>query len=207
MARGSEVEVTRFDKIERAVHWVTAVLFLILIVTALPLYFPSVEAIVGRRLLVANIHTWAGIALPVPLILALSGSWGKGLRSDIKRFNMWTSDEMRWLKSIAQDPMVELGKFNPGQKLNALFVGSVIVVMFITGLILKWLRFFPLDWRTGATFVHDVYATVFVVVLAGHIFMALTHRDSLRSMLHGSISKAWADRHAPNWLKEKDQLD
>lgn len=195
----------RFDKVERAVHWSLACLFFILIITALPLYFPSVEAIVGRRLLLANIHTWTGIALPIPLVISMFGNWGKGLRSDIGRFNLWTSDEVKWLKSLARDPMVELGKFNPGQKLNALFTGSVIIVMFVTGVILKWFNFFPLSWRTGATFVHDTFATLFVLVLAGHIFMAVTHRNSLRSIFSGRIPVSWAERHAPVWLKESHQ--
>ncbi|MCL5076892.1 MAG: cytochrome b/b6 domain-containing protein [Actinobacteria bacterium] len=194
----------RFDVVERVVHWSLAFLFFILIATALPLYFPSIEAIVGRRLLLANIHTWVGIALPIPLVIALFGNWGKGLRSDIGRFNLWTSDEVRWLKSLARDPMVELGKFNPGQKLNALFTGSVISVMLATGIILKWFNFFPLSWRTGATFVHDTFATLFVLVLAGHIFMAVTHRKALRSMLTGRIPSSWAERHAPLWLRESN---
>ena len=195
----------RFDRVERAVHWSLACLFIILIATALPLYFPGVEAIFGRRLLLADIHTWTGVALPVPLVISLFGSWGKGLRSDIDRFNLWTRDEVRWLKSLARDPMVELGKFNPGQKLNALFTGSVIVVMFVTGIILKWFNFFPLSWRTGATFVHDTFATLFVLFVAGHVFMAVTHREALRSMFTGRIPRSWAERHAPIWLREADR--
>ena len=55
---------------------------------------------------------------------------------------------------------------------------------------------------TGATFVHDVFALAIFVVVVGHIFMALTHRDSLRSIFTGSISEKWAARHAARWLKE-----
>jgi len=41
-------------------------------------------------------------------------------------------------------------------------------VMLATGAMLKWFRFFPVDWRTGATFVHDVFAFAIFVVVAGH---------------------------------------
>jgi hypothetical protein len=68
--------VFRFDRVERAAHWVNALLFGILMATALPLYFAQVESIVGRRALIAEIHVWAGVALPVPLIISLAGPWG-----------------------------------------------------------------------------------------------------------------------------------
>ena len=71
-------------------------------VTALPLYFSSVERVVGRRALVAEIHTWAGIALPVPLIVALSGTWGARMRRDVRRIQPWTHEEIRWLVSLGR---------------------------------------------------------------------------------------------------------
>ena len=88
--------VLRFDRVERAAHWANALLFGILMATALPLYFVQVETIVGRRALIAEIHTWCGVALPVPLIISLAGPWGARLRSDVRSFNLWTRSEIRW---------------------------------------------------------------------------------------------------------------
>jgi formate dehydrogenase subunit gamma len=62
------------------------------------------------------------------------------------------------------------------------------------------------SWRSGATFVHDVFAFAIFFVVIGHIFMALTHRDSLRSIFTGWVGKSWADRHAERWSNET-QLD
>ena len=67
-------------------------------VTALPLYFVQVEALIGRRELIVQIHTWCGIALPVPLLISLAGSWGARFRRDVRRINMWTPEETRWLR-------------------------------------------------------------------------------------------------------------
>ena len=110
---------------------------------------------------------------------------------------------MVWLRALGRNAPKVVDKFNPGQKLNAIFTGGAIVVMLGTGAILKWFRFFPVSWRTGATFVHDVFAFAIVVVIAGHILFALTHWDSLRSMIRGWVSEAWAARHAPGWLAEE----
>jgi formate dehydrogenase subunit gamma len=105
------------------------------------------------------------------------------------------------LRTLGKTPL-EADKFNPGQKLNAIFIGVVIVVMLATGSMLQWFRFFPVPWRQGATFVHDVFAFAIFAVVFGHIVMALTHRDSLRSIFTGWVSEKWAARHAAGWLKE-----
>ena len=102
---------------------------------------------------------------------------------------------------------LEADKFNPGQKLNALFIGAVIIVMLVTGSMLQWFRFFPVSWRQGATFVHDGFAFVIFAVVIGHIYMALTRRDSLRSIFKGWVSETWASRHAAGWLKELQNPD
>jgi len=200
---GPSLRILRFDIVQRCAHWATALLFGILMTTALSLYFGSVGAWVGRRGLVEAIHVWAGIALPVPLIVSLIGPWGRRMRRDLRRVNYWTRDEIQWLRTFGghKAPAV-VDKFNPGQKLNAIFTGVVIVVMLATGCILKWFQYFPLPWRSGATFVHDVFALAVFVVVAGHIGFALTHRDSLRSMMKGWVDERWASMHAPGWLSE-----
>ncbi|MGO9854313.1 MAG: cytochrome b/b6 domain-containing protein [Acidimicrobiales bacterium] len=195
--------IVRFDAVQRTAHWLNAVLFGILMVTALPLYFGSIGGVVVPRALVAEIHLWAGIALPVPLLISILGSWGAQFRRDLRRINRWTRDEVTWLKALGRRAPQVVDKFNPGQKLNAIFTGAAIVVMLATGAILKWFRFFPVDWRTGATFVHDVFAFAIFIVVAGHVLFALAHPDSLRSMIRGWVTQTWAARHAPGWLAEE----
>jgi formate dehydrogenase subunit gamma len=200
-------DLARFDLVERVLHWTTAGMFTVLMLTAVPLYLGSVSSIIGRRALVADVHTWTGVALPGPLVLSLVGPWGRGLRADVRRFSRWTGQELRWLRTLGRHGVARMGKFNPGQKINAIFVAGAIVVMLGTGAILRWFGPFPDSWRTGATFVHDVLATAVFVVVAGHVAFAVTHGDALRSMFTGRISRRWARRHAPAWLEELDGTD
>ncbi len=194
----------RFDATQRAVHWLTALLFVVLMATALALYFPSIALLVGRRELIARVHLWAGLALPVPLAVALSGPWGAGMRRDLRRIDLWTHDELRWLRALGRNAPRVVDKFNPGQKLNAIFVGSAMVVLLASGSVLQWFGFFPLGWRTGATFVHDVVAALVFVVVLGHVAFAVAHRDALRAMVGGWVTEPWARRHAPGWLREME---
>jgi formate dehydrogenase subunit gamma len=203
----------RFDGVERALHWINATLFIVLVLTGAALYLEPIGAIVGRRALVENIHVYAGVALPVPLFAALLGPWGRALRADVRRFNRWTKNDRDWLRAVlSRAPLrrqrlrvIEVGKFNAGQKLNAAWTVGGGLVMLGTGLIMRWYHPWPLSWRTGATFVHDWLALGMGLVIVGHIGMALRDPETLRSMLTGRISQAWAGRHARAWLEGRDE--
>lgn len=200
--------LVRFDGVERAVHWSNAMLFTVLIFTGVALYYPPLIGLIGRRHLVEEVHLYTGLALPLPILAALGGSWGRGLRADLRRFNRWSRSDRQWLRerltgrAVPKHGSDQTGKFNPGQKLNAAFTAGAGLAMLASGAILAWYRPFPLSWREGATFVHDWGALAFVVVIAGHVAMALSHPESLRSMFTGRIAAGWARRHAPRWWAE-----
>jgi formate dehydrogenase subunit gamma len=205
--RAEARRLVRFDVAERTLHWVNAVLFLTLLTTAAILYVGPLSAAVGRRELVRRVHVWSGLALPVPLLLAVAGHWGARLRRDISRLNRWTADDRRWLRSFGRDPFVRVGKFNAGQKLNAAFTAGAIVVMLGTGSVMNWFHYFPVDWRTGATFVHDWMAIALFVVIVGHIGTALADPDALGGMLKGSVDARWARERRPRWYEEEVRSD
>ena len=192
----------RFDRVERAVHWANAALFGVLIVTGAVLYAGPLSTLVGHRVVMKTIHVYAGLALPVPLLAGLAGPWRRGLRRDLTRLNRWDGDDRRWLRSRGRDRSVRLGKFNPGQKLNAAFTAGAMAVMLGTGAVMRWFSPFPVSWRTGATFVHDWGALAVAVVVAGHVIMAVGDGDALRAMFRGWVPAAWARRNRPKWYEE-----
>ena len=196
-----EPPILRFDRVERAVHWVNATLFGILMLTGAALYAGPISALVGNREAVRFLHVYSGLLLPVPLLLGVLGRHGARLRADFGRLNRWSRDDARWFRR-SQRPQVALGKFNPGQKLNASLVAGSAVVMLGTGSIMKWFDRFPLDWRTGATFVHDWFALLVWILVLGHITFALRDGDALDSMLGGTVPAAWARKQAPLWYEE-----
>ena len=67
---------------------------------------------------------------------------------------------------------------------------------------MKWFDLFPLDWRTGATFVHDWFALGIWVAVLGHILFAVSDGDALDSMIGGTVPAAWARTKAPLWYEE-----
>jgi formate dehydrogenase subunit gamma len=197
-----ESDVLRFDRVERIVHWTTAALFVVLMVTGASLYAGPISTVVGQRELMRTVHVFAGLALPIPIILGILGWWGKRLRGDLGRLNRWSADDRVWLHRT-QRPTARLGKFNPGQKLNAVFLGAAMLVMMGSGVMLKWFSLVPLDIRVGATFVHDWFALGIWLSITGHVLFALRDPVALGGMLRGSVTARWARNERPRWYEEE----
>jgi formate dehydrogenase gamma subunit len=209
----SRPELLRFGRAERAVHHATAALMITCLVTAACLFWPPLETAIGRRDLLADIHVTSGYLLPVPVLL---GWLSKAFRADVRRLNRFHPHDWEWLRrgdrraTIGGRGVVDVGKFNAGQKLNAAFIAGAIILMLGTGTIMlsgssPVPRFGP-DWmRTGATFVHDwTFYAIFVMFL-GHLYYALNDRDALGGMATGRVSKGWAAEHHPGWLDDLER--
>jgi formate dehydrogenase subunit gamma len=193
----------RFDPTERLLHWANAALFGVLLVSGAALYAGPLAAVVGRRALLKEVHVIAGLLLPVPLLgVVVARRWSRALRADVARLARWDPADWRWLRSRGRDPGVPLGKFNAGQKLNAAWTVGTVLVMLLTGAVMRWFAPFPDDWRTGATFVHDVGFLLAAVVVTGHVAVALTDRHALRAMVRGWVPAEWARRRRPGWFAE-----
>ncbi len=197
-----DAPLLRFDGMERAVHWSTASLFILLMLTGAALYAGPISVLVGNRETVRTVHVWCGLLLPVPLLLGVVTRRGARLRADLRRLNRWTPGERRWFRSRTRAE-VRLGKFNPGQKLNAACIAGAGLVMLATGSIMHWFDAFPVDWRTGATFAHDWFALGIWALVIGHVMFAIRDGDALEAMMvNGRVPAAWARRKAPRWYRE-----
>jgi formate dehydrogenase subunit gamma len=194
--------VARFTLAERITHWVNAALFFVCIATGAMFRFGIGQSLVTDRGLARNIHVIAGLGIVGAFLVGIAGRWGGALRRDLGRFNRWSRDDVRWLRTFGGDRSVRLGKFNPGQKLNATFIGAAALVLAATGAIMKWNQPFSTDLRTGADFVHGWFALFVGISVFGHIVMALRDREALAGMVGGSVTAAWAREHRPAWLAE-----
>jgi len=199
--------IERFGRATRALHWATAAAVLTAAITGLILYVGPLTALVGRRVLVKDIHVIAGLSMPIPIVLAYLGPWRRDVRPDIRRLARWDTDDRHWLRTRGREARDAVGKFNAGQKANAAFVAGMIPLMLVSGSIMRWFEPFPVEYRTGATFVHDWTAIFTWIVVAGHIGFALNDPGSLRGMLTGWVSRAWAAYHHPRWAEELDVVE
>ncbi|MGW7411829.1 cytochrome b/b6 domain-containing protein [Streptomyces sp. NPDC054863] len=189
--------VRRFTRTARLVHRTTAILMLTCIATAACLYLPALAELVGRRHLVVTVHIWTGVLLPVPYLLGLVS---RAFRTDLSLLGRFTPYDKEWLRAVRRRQFRRpAGKFNAGQKLYAGWIAGAALVMLGTGLLMWLTHLTPLTWRTSATFVHDWLSLAMGVVVAGHLWMALTHPESRRGMRTGEVDRTWAETEHPHW--------
>lgn len=189
--------VKRFTRAERHVHRATAVLTLTCVATAACLYLPFLAELVGRRHLVVTVHIWTGVLIPAPYLLGL---FSRAFRADLRLLGRFTSYDRDWIRAARRRQFVRpAGKFNAGQKLYAGWIAGAALVMLGTGLLMWFTHLTPVAWRTSATFVHDWLALTMGVVIAGHLWMALTHPESRRSMRTGYMNRSSAADEHPHW--------
>lgn len=203
--RGRPLE--RFDGVERAVHWTTAILMLELLGTGAILYIPSLAVAVGHRGIVASIHIYSGLGLLLPLIAGIAGPWRDRLVRDLRRFDRWSAADWDWFHRKAQRCGAPRGKFNGGQKAEAAFVGGGMIVMLVTGVIMRFAPPSWINWQQGATLVHDIGFVAIGFGIAAHIYYALSRPEQLASMLTGRIPRSWAAKNTPAWVEEADAGD
>ncbi len=189
--------VVRFDRTERVLHWVSAVAALAALATGTVLYVEPLAVAIGRRDLVKDLHVVAGFAAVVPFVVATAGPWRASLRRDLDRFANWHDDDVRWFRRSTRR-LSETGKFNGGQKLNAVLLSSALVVMVMTGSIMKWFGPFPLTWRSGATFVHDWVSFGLWFLIPAHVIKALVTPGAVRGMWTGWVGRDVAEAR-PRW--------
>jgi formate dehydrogenase subunit gamma len=217
--------VVRFTPSERAFHWVFAAGWLVLFASGLPLMSPGLQGwirgyspVVGRRLHLAAAVVWIA-AIAAVLVVGnrgrLAATWRElaTLDADDRR---WLARLPRWLAAapVARARLdADVGRFNAGQKLNALFTTLSSALLLASGLTLV-----PEALGSGVLgppaavlrVVHRWTTLVALLPVGGHLFFAVVFpatRPSLPGMLRGRVSAEWAARHHPRWRGERAPED
>jgi formate dehydrogenase subunit gamma len=192
--------VKRFSPVERLLHWVNAAGFLFLLVTGLILYLPRLSMLVSRRQLIQSIHFWGGVgwlcALTVVVLLG-----GRRLLATARELDSFDGDDLRWLRGRK----VPQGRFNAGQKINAILTAAFAILFGVSGLLL-WFGEQDTRYRFASTVIlHDGLMYISLFLLVGHLYLTLIHpatRHSLRGMTLGTVRGDWATRHHAKWNSE-----
>src|SRR5947208_1949000 len=136
-----------------------------------------------------------------PLAIALLGD-RRGLARLAREVDRFDRDDLRWLLGRKPAPQ---GRFNAGQKLNTALTAAFTVLFLVSGLLL-WFGERDTRFRFAGTVVlHDGLMYVALVLLVGHLYLALIHpatRHALRGITVGTVDEEWAARHHAKWRSE-----
>jgi formate dehydrogenase subunit gamma len=203
---GRPARILRFTRTERTAHWVQATTFLILMVTGFALMLPQIEATIGHRDLLRQTHlACAFFFFFGPAIIALAGNRAS-FGEDIREVDTWDQDDLRWLAPHFSGSSPPQGRFNAGQKLNAIFVVWSTIMFSGTGLILWQNRRFPFDVVSQANAIHTGLAYIALAAFLGHVFLATLYpstRHAFRAITQGWVSEDWAEQHHVKWVRRR----
>ena len=197
------VYVKRFSRTERAVHWIHAGAFFLLLTTGLVLYVPRLSELVARRPLVKDLHIYTALTWIALLTIIVVVGDRRGLRRTLRELDLFDDDDRLWLR---RKPRPQ-GRFNAGQKVHAALVAAFACLFAVSGLLL-WLGERDTRFRWASTILlHDGLMYASLVLLMGHLYLALIYpatRHALRGITVGTVRRDWALEHHRKWI-ERDK--
>lgn len=196
------LKILRFDITSRILHWSHALVFFWLLITGMALFFTSKSLLNDPFIRLAHLYASLPFIL-IPIIIFFHGN--VSARNDVKELMEWTNDDINWFMGLFKKNKADVkGKFNGGQKANFLVILLLITGFILTGFVIWMKSMFSRSFVELNFIIHDSFAIMSLLLLSGHIALALYFGESLKSIIFGKIDAAWAKEHFPNWfLKEK----
>ena len=142
----SRVTVSRYSVFTRLNHWTLATCFVLLALTGLSLFHPSlfwIAGLFGGGAVVRWLHPWIGVVL----IVAWLVMFVRFLRANLpeRGDGEWLA-RSRDVLSGHEENLPEVGKYNAGQKLVFWTFSLLVPGLFLTGIAI-WDQYFY-DWTT-----------------------------------------------------------
>jgi len=201
-----EPTADRFDATERLFHWAFAIPFLLTFLTGLGLYFPELAKLAGNRELVRDAHRFAGLfTVLLPAVVLLLGD-RRNLRRDVHDIDLWSRDDRQWFRAWlwrkigGRDRLPPQGRFNSGQKFNAVLTAGCLFWLSLTGLMI-FPGIHPPFWLlSNSRNLHDLAWIVLTPAVLGHVFLAAIYkptRPGLSGIITGRVPLAWLREHHP----------
>jgi formate dehydrogenase subunit gamma len=185
----SSAHLRRWSRTERAVHWVHATAFVILLGSGLCLYLPSLAEAVSRRPLLKHIHIYTAAAWAVALVLVVVVGDRRALLRTAREVDEVRTDS----------------RLNKAQKLNVIVVAVFAILFAVSGFDL-WYGERDTRFRFGnALLIHDWLLYLSLLIFVGHLYYALilpSTRHALSGMTRGWVRRDWAERQHPEWAAE-----
>jgi formate dehydrogenase subunit gamma len=202
---GDPVVVDRYTAGARINHWITAASLVLLAISGLALFHPSLywlTGLFGGGATTRMIHPWIGVLLFFGFL---------GLFIRFFRANLWERTDNVWLSKLRDvlgghdENLPEVGKYNAGQKM-VFWMMSILIIVLITSGLLIWEQYFAqystVEQKRVAVLVHAIAAIVIICVWIVHVYAAIWVRGTISAMTRGRVTGGWAWRHHRKWLRE-----
>jgi formate dehydrogenase subunit gamma len=196
-------DLQRYTAEERANHWVVGISFILLALSGLaffhPAFYPLTQLFGGG--------VWTRILHPIIGWLMMIGFVLMYFR--FKALNKMEPADREWLDRVGEmmdgndHNMPEQGKYNGGQKMMFWAMSVCMLLLFVSGIIM-WRAYFtfPVDLVRFGAVVHAAVAAVMIAMIFVHVYAALWVKGTVRAMVYGTVTRAWAKQHHRAWYRQ-----
>ena len=197
--------VVRYFANERINHWFVAITFIMLALSGLALFHPAfffLTNFFGGGPWTRILHPFIGVVMFVSFLGLVVKFWGDNYITDV---------DLEWQKHLGDiiankaHNLPEIGKYNIGQKYLFWSLVAIIPLLMLSGFII-WRPYFapifPISIIRLGLLVHALAAFVAIAAIIVHVYAAIWTKGSLRAMIRGTVTAAWARHHHPAWYKE-----
>jgi formate dehydrogenase subunit gamma len=202
---GDPVTVDRYTAGARINHWITATSLVLLALSGLALFHPSLfflTGLFGGGQWTRAIHPWIGVLLFFSFAGLFIRFW---------RANLWRGEDGTWLARLRDvlagndEKLPEVGKYNAGQKVVFWGMSLLIIVLITSGFVI-WDQYFSeyttINQKRIAVLIHALAAVVIICIWIVHVYAAIWVRGTIGAMTRGRVTGGWAWRHHRKWLRE-----
>ncbi len=209
----AHLQVSRYSGSARINHWVVAISFVLLMISGLALFHPSLywmTGLFGGGPTARWIHPWLGIVL----LIGFLGLFVRFFVANLPERTDWVwLARLRHVLAGREEYLPEVGKYNAGQKFVFWAQAFLVLVMFVTGIGL-WpagLAYFEqllgfkatIDQRRLAAVIHAGAAVLTIAIWIIHVYAAIWVRGTISAMTRGTVTGGWAWRHHRKWLRKE----
>ncbi|MDZ4254232.1 MAG: formate dehydrogenase subunit gamma [Sulfuritalea sp.] len=196
-------DLARYDAQERANHWLVGICFILLALSGLAFFHPAfwpLTQLFGGGVWARILHPFIGVVMALGFLVMFFR---------FRSLNVMTPADKEWLSRAGEmmngddHNMPEQGKYNGGQKAMFWAMSLSILLLLVSGAFM-WRTFFnlPVDLvRLGAV-VHAAIAAIMIAMIFVHVYAALWVRGTVRAMVYGTVTRAWAKQHHRAWYRQ-----
>ena len=195
--------IVRHSLASRAMHWTVGTSFILCLLSGMPIWTPIfgwMAQLFGGLQVCRWLHPFLGLLFSVGLLWMAAMWWGEMKMSARDREWLSPSYFAKYMRFQSTDP--ETGKYNGGQK--GLFWMALLggVALLLSGLVLWFPTVLPQGLREFSWILHDVAFIAFLLLIIGHVYLAIAEPGTFESQLDGTVSKPWARLHHPRWYRD-----
>jgi formate dehydrogenase subunit gamma len=210
---GPHIRVPRYSGTARVNHWIVAITFVLLLLSGLSLFHPSLyplTALFGGGAMARWLHPILGLILAV----AFLGLFLRFFTQNLPEFTdfQWLA-RLKHVLSGNDQYLPEIGKYNAGQKFVFWSQFFLVGILLVTGIGLweQGLGWFEntlgfkatIEQKRWAAVLHATAATLAIVIWIIHVYAAIWVRGTLSAMTRGSVTGGWGWRHHRKWLRKE----